>query len=415
MIDMMDANVVRTRLEALANTFEESDPKAANRLRNLRTAVGRGNNADAWAASDIRQLINPDQIIEHYKQQSKTDITIALLEWLRNILIFIPLVVTWYGISQAVQQYSALIKADPTQITQPFLYLWQNGFGNRLAGWQTLGSLASVDAVLLGLLLVLTFLVYSLSNGWKLRREQEAEALRTELTDATAAAALCLTTRHWQQPTNFVNRFDESAKFFKEAIEKLLARIEALAQSQWQDHQTFSDFRKDLVTIMSTVSTAVTDLRTSNTALTRSMNTLTAPVVQLSNQLGVVGASAQEAVTQYKEQIAGLKAVLTALQQWGKVLQNTLTGLDTTVQNSINSNAVMSKNIDNLDTLAKDIHNEVVSQTNLTNKMIDNSAELHKIVSDITECSKQFYALNVQVYDLASRLATLTKMIPVHP
>jgi hypothetical protein len=417
MIDMINPNEVRQRLEALANTFESSDPKSANRLRNLRTAVGRGNNSDAWAASDIQNLINPEQIIERYKRQRTTDNAIAFLEWLRNILIFTPLVVSWYGISQAVQQYSVLIKSDPTQITQPFLYLWQNGFGNRLAGWQTLGTLATIDAILLGLLLLLTLLVYSFSNGLQLKREQKAEELQAELTDTLSAAALCMTTRHWQQPTNFVNRFDESSKFFKEAMEHMLARIETLAQSQHQDHQAFSTLRKDLVTIMSTVSAAVNDLRTSNDALRRSMSGLTGPVTDVSTHLATVGASAQEAVTLYRDQIRGLQAVLGTLNTWGTNLQNVLGQLDTTVQNAMAAGITMSNNIDTFTQrekyLADAMGKQLLSQEEITKKMVENSAELGKVVSEIYACAKQFNALNVQVDELTRRLAKLAHGLPI--
>src|SRR5437763_1093240 len=99
---MMDATQVRTNLEAVANQVEASDKGAADRLRELSYAVKGGPNADAWAASNIYQIIEPEQIIERYKTQRKTESTISILEWVRNSLIFAPLVVTWFGISQAV-------------------------------------------------------------------------------------------------------------------------------------------------------------------------------------------------------------------------------------------------------------------------------------------------------------------------
>lgn len=405
MINMINPDSVRTNLEALANTFEASDPRGANRLRNLRSAVGNSSNADAWGNSDIYRLIAPELIIERYKSQRTTDTIVVVLEWLRNSLIFMPLVVTWLGISQAMQQYNALIKAEPNQITQPFLYLWQNGFGSRLQWWDTLSGIATIDFTLLALVLLMTILVYTLSSTVKLRREQEAEQLRIELIDTIASAVLCLTTRNWQQPTDFVARFDQSARFFRQSIEQLLTRIENLATIQQQDHQTFNDFRRDLATIMNGVSASVSDLKTSNNALMRSMGALTSPVTEVSNLLGPLGTSAQEAVNLYNAQINSLDAVVKSLQLWGTNLQGVLGKLDRTVQTATN----MATNISNFTAQEKDLvetlKREVQLQDDISSKMVSSSDNMSKVVLQILNCANELSAANVQMNELIRRLA----------
>ena len=370
MINMINPDEVRTSLEALANTFEAGDPKGANRLRNLRSALSKSGNADAWGSADIYRLIAPDLIIERYKSQRTTDTLLIILEWLRNCLIFAPLVVTWLGISQAVQQYNVLIKAEPNQITQPFLYLWQNGFGSRLQWWDTLGGIATIDFTLLGVVLLLTIFAYTLSSTVKLSREREAEQLRSELIDTIAGAALCLTTRNWQQPTDFVARFDQSAKFFKESIEQLLIRIENLATMQQKDHQMFSDFRRDLATIMSGVSSAVTDLKSSNDALRRSMASLVAPVNEVSNHLGPLGTSTQEAVNLYRAQIASLDKVVNSLQLWGNNLQGVLGKLDTTVRTATAMATSISNFTEQEKVLVETMEKERHYQEEISSRMI---------------------------------------------
>jgi hypothetical protein len=400
MINMIDPNTVRTNLEALAGTLEGSDPDAATRLRNLRSAIGGGNNADAWAASDIHRLIEPELIVERYKNQRLSDGLIAALEWLRNTLIFAPLVVTWYGISQAVEQYNVLIKADPGQITQPFLYLWQNGFGNRLQGWQTLGSLATIDFSLLGMVLVLTILVYTLSNGVKLRREQAAENLRATLAHTIACATLCLTIRH-TPPTNFI----QSAQQLKQTLDQLLARLEALATMQQQDHQTFNDFRRDLATIMGGVSTAVTDLKASNDALRRSMKDLADPATLATNHLGALQNSAQQAVDLSKDQIVALQNVVKSQQQWGVSLGGLLNRLDTTVQTAID----MSRNINDFTQKEKDLVSEMtqerMAQEEISNRMIIITDSLGKLVPQIFACATELNGVNVYLAKLIRQLA----------
>lgn len=413
--NIINPDEVRTQLEALANEIEKSDRKAANRLHNLRIAVGRGNNADAWAASNINQLINPEQIIEKYRNQPMTDNLVSLLEWIRNILIFVPLLVSWYGISQAVSKYGDFVGKHRDQITQPFLYLWQTGFGNELPGWQTLGFLAGIDAILLFLLVVVTIAHSTLGELWKQRRFQEAERLRTDLTDTLAGAALCLTTRSWQQPTNFVDAFDQSSRSFKETMDKMLGRIESLAQAQRQDHQTFTDLRKDLSNIMTGVSSAMNGLKASNDVLRKSMSQLSTPLIEISNTLGIVGTSSQELITLYKNQVSGLQAILSTLQQWGTALQNTLGKLDS----AVNTGQRLVSNVEKSYTQSEALHaamtKELAAQTQLTGAMVGSTSDLRTLVSDLATCLNEYKALNKEIYDLAGRVAILAQRLPARP
>src|SRR5713226_8317366 len=121
---MIDNIGVKRDLGELADKIKDRDEKAASRLRALGEAVGGGSNADAWATTDIHQMIETDAIVERYKRQQKPDKIVVRLELARNTLIFGPLIVTWYGISQAVSAYHDLIGKDQGQANLPFLYLW---------------------------------------------------------------------------------------------------------------------------------------------------------------------------------------------------------------------------------------------------------------------------------------------------
>lgn len=409
MINMINPNDVQTNLEALANTIQGNDPQGANRLRNLRSAVGRGsgNSADAWAASDVYRLVEPEVIIDRYKNQPKTDSSIVILELLRNCLIFAPLVVTWLGISQAVTKYNALIASDHNQIYQPFLYLWQNGFGDRLAGWQTLGSLALIDFSLLFLVLALTIIVYSLSSTIKLKRERAAAELRSSLADALAGAVLCLRTRNWQQPTDFVARFDDTAKTFKQAIEHLVGRMEALAQLQQKDHQTFNDFRQDLATIMGGVSKSVGELKDTDEALRRSIVALTKPTDTVATNLAPLSTSAQEAVNLHKTEIEGLRILLQSLTTWGTNLQSVLSKLDAAVVTAIDMTNGVKGFTDTEKDLIKQLEQERVSQAEISSRMIIVTDRLGHVVPALDEVVRELNAVNVQLYDVARRVATM--------
>jgi hypothetical protein len=79
----------------------------------------------------------------------------AILEVARNVLVFAPIAVTWYGLSAASLAYSTLLEQRPEFITRPFLLLWQQGFDGAL-GVITFSTVAQIDASLIGLLILLS-------------------------------------------------------------------------------------------------------------------------------------------------------------------------------------------------------------------------------------------------------------------
>lgn len=407
--NIIDRDEVKTQLEALANDVERCDKRAANRLRNLRTAVIGGNNADAWASTDIEKLISPEQIVENYKNRPMTDSLISALEWARNILIFMPLLISWLGISQAVSTYSTFVSAHQDQITQPFLYLWQAGFGGQLPSVYRLSSLAGIDAFLLFLLVVMTIVHSTLADLGRQRRIKGAEDLRADLAEALAGAALCLATRNRQQPTNVADAFDRSARFFGETVDKMLKRMEELARVQQQDHQTFANLSKDLQAIMSGVSTGVSDLKQSIDALRRSIGQLIAPVTKTSTTLEAVAAASQKLITLAEDQINKQQALLSEIQRWGNNLQSTLGKLDT----AVNAAQLLASNIDRFTKRDEALHNvltkELADQTNLTKAVVASTSNMGRFVSDLAQCLVEYKALNKELYTLAGRVAMLNK------
>jgi hypothetical protein len=96
----------------------------------------------------------------------------AVLEILRNVLVFAPIAVTWFGLSLAAGAYADLIAARPELVSQPFLLLWQQGFSGRDVF--NFGTLAIIDASLIGVLILLSLLLH-------IRSELTDVALRTNV------------------------------------------------------------------------------------------------------------------------------------------------------------------------------------------------------------------------------------------
>src|SRR5260370_34153972 len=134
---MIDTSSVKGALVTLSKKIESTDYAAAVRLRLVGDAVEGGPYAKGWGLSDIHKLINRDLIVERYRSQhdSARVWLIELLELARNVFIFVPIIITWLGISQATSKYHELLShclnKCPDQVSQPFLYLWEQGFGGR--------------------------------------------------------------------------------------------------------------------------------------------------------------------------------------------------------------------------------------------------------------------------------------------
>jgi hypothetical protein len=97
----------------------------------------------------------------------------GLIEVARNVLVFAPIAVTWFGLSTATDAYQKLISQKPDLVTRPFLLLWQEGFEG-VATVMRFSTLAIVDASLIGVLIVLSLLIH-------FRTDVRDVALRTQV------------------------------------------------------------------------------------------------------------------------------------------------------------------------------------------------------------------------------------------
>ncbi len=110
----------------------------------------------------------------------------------RNVLVFAPIAVTWYGLSTATDAYAKLLAARPELGDRPFLLLWEQAFqgvGNAIV----FSTLATIDASLIAVLIVLSLIIHvrgdiqgSATRAAVLLKESQIRAL---LAHATSVAS----------------------------------------------------------------------------------------------------------------------------------------------------------------------------------------------------------------------------------
>lgn len=87
----------------------------------------------------------------------------GILEVARNVLVFSPIAVTWYGLSTATDAYARLLAQRPEFLERPFLLLWQESF-HGVGSVISFSTLAAIDAALIGLLIALSLAIHVRSD-----------------------------------------------------------------------------------------------------------------------------------------------------------------------------------------------------------------------------------------------------------
>ncbi|MFF2021776.1 methyl-accepting chemotaxis protein [Streptomyces sp. NPDC058171] len=138
----------------------------------------------------------------------------GLLEAVLGALVFVPLLLTWIGLTRASSAYEGLIGADPKMAARPFLQLWQTGFEGRLTGWSTFGNVAMLATGAIVVLLVLTT-VHGIRRAREDRREAEAQRtaddLLARLVPVLTKAQLLLNEEKLTSPARFTSELSKAA------------------------------------------------------------------------------------------------------------------------------------------------------------------------------------------------------------
>ena len=149
----MDRQGTAEALQRLADEATAREPSLGTVISRLADAVREGRTTEAAAYTGA---VDPRGLAELLA--SKHSRLWAILEVIRNVLVFAPIAVTWFGLSIAATAYAELLTARPDLVSRPFLLLWQEGFDGRLA--LNFSTLAITDASLIGVLIVLSLALH---------------------------------------------------------------------------------------------------------------------------------------------------------------------------------------------------------------------------------------------------------------
>src|SRR5688500_4081397 len=149
----LDRQATAEALQRLADEATAREPSLGTVLARLAAAVREGRTTEAAAYTGA---VDPRALAELLA--GKHSRLWAVLEVIRNVLVFAPIAVTWFGLSIAATAYAELLTARPDLVSRPFLLLWQEGFDGRL--FLNFSTLAIIDASLIGVLIVLSLALH---------------------------------------------------------------------------------------------------------------------------------------------------------------------------------------------------------------------------------------------------------------
>jgi hypothetical protein len=238
----------------LAAEVQPIDSAIAVVLERLAEAVrlGRQDDARAYAAAiEPRAVAEAIIVRPHWIW--------GILEVARNVLVFAPIAVTWFGLSTATDAYAKLLQQKPELLDRPFLLLWEQGFQG--VGTSIIFStLATIDASLIAILIVLSLAIHAQFDlrGARTRAASllKESRIRATLAHATSIAASGIGTEEAD------DLLDEMAAEERRVFERVIER-----ESQLYDLEG-----------------AISEMRKSATELSRAAEALSSLVKRASNE-----------------------------------------------------------------------------------------------------------------------------------
>jgi hypothetical protein len=218
-------------------------------LRALASALEGTGDSDTWSCVDLFEAFPqpPDSLVEPAPPADLSDgPTVRWLELVRNLLVFLPIAVTWYGLFEASRLYREVTRTIPAP-AESFFNLWLTGFDGRLRF--TFDRMALSTLAVLVLLIVISLLVELVRHRAERavdaeRRHAQAEPsplqrlqlLRRRQATALTDASLHLATVTLASPNRFQAELTKTSRSFGQLVGKVRTSGELAERTLEQLH-----------------------------------------------------------------------------------------------------------------------------------------------------------------------------------
>ena len=259
------ADSLGSDLRSAAIDLRPGDPDRAERLDAIASTIDDPLDR-RWVGVDVYRVIDPDGAADRIRDLSLGDRRIAMLERTRNVLVLVPIFVTWLGLLLAALAYPAAIRADPGLVARPFLLLWEEGFGGHATGIAglsavlTLSRVALIDLIVIGVILGLTWVIHGDANVAQAQRERSAAMIRSQLSQLAWRASLVLAERG--DLAAVADGFQRTSDALLSELRAERVHFEMLADGREKQLSDFRVFTRDLKQAVSDLRSAATGVST---------------------------------------------------------------------------------------------------------------------------------------------------------
>lgn len=215
----------------MAVSVREVDSKSAERLDDLSSSLETDESRLRWADVDMRQAFNTEQIAHAYavkREGGYVPEIVDRVDRLRNMLILLPILLTWFALFEASRNYARYIEANPDQIGKPFLLLWEQNFSGTASFWSpSFSVLALTDAAIIAFIIFLTFYSHGRREAREEAIDKSAVAFQIELDNVLAEATVALAPDRAGRPAMLARSVHRLADRFDNSSQELLTRLKA--------------------------------------------------------------------------------------------------------------------------------------------------------------------------------------------
>lgn len=226
---------------------------------------------------------------------------------LRNVLVFLPVALTWKAVSDATTGFSEFVSVNNATPVN-FLEFWQNGYGYLNKFW-TIGSIAQIDFLIILMVIFITIISNVLQNNGQKVNEIMNDSLEKEKINIileikkylfmvkpssveTINDDILLAIDKFNQGTREFNKISNNIESLSDYLVKAVPQVQAIQESM---NKISTSNNEDLEKVLSTFTTQVNS----------GVNNLNTSLIDLQKNIGSINTLINEALINSVSSMSG--------------------------------------------------------------------------------------------------------------